>query len=527
MFDKWINPKKHPEGVTLLLVVLILSIVSSIALGVTFLIMRQLQQGGDVRAELTAQNQADTGVERILYKAKMARGSGTNPDAFTTEMSTDATTGFPCNPGDELVPTFCVQNIPATTGETSLTTSLTKDQSTTVDFYDPTSVSGVSVQALELSGITDAATWLEVSWVGWTTTNGQIEYQSSATKTFFSGSEISGGSPRRIYFILGSFDPSNYTYFLNNPLKYGNCSEASPTSDTDCLVFPNNTSMNYIVRIKALYGSVPVITIRGLNNCTQTSCLTPTAQPLPSRATLKVIGKSGSIQQALQVSIPWRTSLAGLYDYVLFSANPLNRSEAVAPIFYTSGPVEAEQGATIAQSNGSICTAPLGTVCSPWTVDAVRTSHALCTYNNTINASGNVTCFINNVGQVVYPLNGIAPTDTSSGSSSFLNYRVRVHASQSDEKLSFSLWDPTQDISTASPIPAFDETLAGTSSGGDPNGNQSVDGWEMCTSYGFSPTSDKSLIVIPNPNNHTPELDWFSITSYAIVKAGTCSYSSN
>ena len=514
--------RTHPQGVTLLLVVLILSIVSSVALGVTFLIIRQLQQGGDVKAEVTAQNQADTGVERVLYEAKLARGSGTNPDTFTTDLST---TKFPCNPGNAQVPTFCVNEVPFTTGETSLTTSLAKDQSTTVDFYDPININGISVQALELSGIADAATWLEVSWVGWTTTNGQIEYQSSATKTFFSGSEINGGSPRKIYFVLGSYDANNYTFFLNNPLKYGNCNEASVVSDTDCLVFPNATTMNYIVRIKALYGSVPVMTIRGLNNCTKTNCLNPSAQTIPSRATLKVIGKSSAIQQALQISIPWRTALAGLYDYVLFSAETLSRKEAVAPIFYTSGPYEAEQGTTVTQTNGSVCTLA-GTICSPW-IASQYSLGATCSYNDTIYSSGNETCRINDsaTGRMVFPLSGVnIPTDNSAGYY-YLNYRIRVRADQSDEKILFSLGDSSgQNLTNTD---TFDEAAASPPGPKDPNGHAGVDGWEMCTTYAFNPTNDKTIVVQPSSNNHTPLLDWFSITSYPVVKAGSCSFTSN
>lgn len=520
-----VRKKTHPQGITLLLVVLILSIVSSVALGVTFLIIRQLQQGGDVKSELTAQNEADSGVENVLYQAKLARGSGTNPDTFATDLSS---TKFPCSEGSVQTPTFCVSSVPSTIGETSLTTSLSKDQSTTIDFYDPVNISGVNVQAIELSGITDPATWLEVSWVGWTTTGGQIQYQSSATKTFFSGTEISGATPRKIYLILGQHDTTdggNDTYFLNDPLGYGNCSEASNVADTpnDCLIFPTNTPMNYIVRIKALYGSVPAVTIRGLNNCLPTSCLNPTAQSLPSRATLKVIGKSLAIQQALQVSIPWRTSLAGLYDYVLFSANELNRREAVAPAFFTSGPIEAEQGTTIAASNGSVCSV-VGSVCNPWLASQYSVS-ATCSYSDAISASGNATCnFTNSNGAMVYPLTNVG---LSSGTSAYyyFNYRIRVKASASNEKMSISLGNASGTIESF--IDTFDETV--TTPPKDLQGNIAVDGWETCTSYGFNPASDKTIVVQPNDANYTltPQLDWFSITSYPIVKAGSCNFSSN
>jgi len=555
MIDK--TETTQPRGVTLLLVMLILSIVSSVALAVTFLIVRQFEQGTDVRKAIEAQDIADTGVEKILYEVKSARSGSAN--VFVNGLKTRYVCDDPANQGILDNGEFCVDQEASFEYETELQTSLKENEIVTLDLYDPSDPSGAEVTAIQLSGSADTDAWIEVSWVGWTVKNGSFSYIASTTKDYFRASEINPSNPssppsKKIIFKK-TYDTTSGSsvYYLNNPFVTGTADVGQCTSDplesAGCFATTNTTPINYIVRIKALFGDVPDLGVTAYANCiADEGCTNPTSVALPARVAVKVIGRTDKVLQAIQLSIPWRYSLAGLYDYALLSESSLSKEVSVNPGFYSTGTIQAEQGISTASYSTSAIpntdpdvpfqcvNAP--TLCPGWTtvnknsVLNAATKNVRCQLEPDLDASGGATCgFDDGDGRMTYSLESYdlgeaQPSGVvSTRKAYYLNYRVRVTSQSTDEAMSVYACD-SDDTCTNLEGSNIDEasTLYGASNS-PAYLNRGADGWLTCSSLMYL-SSDDTLQFRANSNSAelTPRLDWFNISTIAFVGQNSCTF---
>jgi|GEM_PF-4759421 len=535
---------KHPQGVTLLLVMLILSIVSSVALAVTFLIVRQFEQGTDVRKAIEAQDIADTGAEKILYQLKGARSGSAN--AFVNEIKNSYVCDDPANKGILSNGEFCVDQEASFEYEKSLQTSLQENQSVTVDLYDPAGSSGKEVTALELSGVTDPDTWIEVSWVAWTVQDGSFTYIPSTTKEYFKGSEI---NPSRMVYFKKKVGSTNSVYFINNPFVTGtkNVGQCTPYADEEdgCLVRSNTntTPVNYIVRIKALFGNAAKVSVSAYGDCIASdSCGgAKTRIDLPARVSVKVIGRSSNVLQALQLSIPWKFSLAGLYDYALSSQDALTKNIKVNPGFYSTGTIQAEKGIDLAAyspdplpnaSPNMPFQCPGGIACPGWDIvtgtNTVKDSQDVrCELEPDVDASGGATCgFDNDLGRMSYSLLNFKLGEESAqpgvlnSKQYYVNYRARLSATYTDEAMDLYVCDSkTNNCGDEAIQPRLNESNHSPSS---LNLNRDKDGWATCSTL-VSLSSDDILQFRAN-GDHSPRLDWFNISTVAFVGQNDCTF---
>jgi len=543
---------------------LILSIVSSVALAVTFLIVRQFEQGTDVRKAIEAQDIADTGVEKILYEVKSARSDSAN--LFVNGLKTRYVCDDPSNDGILENGEFCVDQEASFEYETELQTSLKENETVALDLYDPSDPSGTEVTAIQLSGSADADAWLEVSWVGWTVEDESFSYIASTTKEYFKASEINPSNPsdplkkiifKKTYDLLPTGEYSS-VYYLNNPFVTGTTDVGQCTSDPleseGCFTTTSATPINYIVRIKALFGNVPDLNVVAYTDCiAKEGCTSPTSVALPARVAVKVIGRTDKVLQAIQLSIPWKYSLAGLYDYALLSESSLTKEVSVNPGFYSTGTIQAEQGISAASYSASATpnTPPntpfqcngAPTLCTGWAVVNQNsgtnnaTQNVRCQLEPDLDASNGATCGFDDGqdGRIAYDLSSYDLGDdpmvgvVKTRKAYYLNYRVRVTSQSTDEAMGVYACD-SDDTCTNLDGSNIDE--ASTLYGGSNTPaylNRGADGWLTCSSLMYL-SSDDTLQFRANPDyltaedEVTPRLDWFNISTIAFVGQNNCTF---
>lgn len=577
MTDK-MQYQNAPKGITLLLVVLVLSLVVTIGLGITTLIIKQFEQGADARGAVAARNAADSGVEEILYKTKTAR-SGL-PSAFIADL----TASFGCNntAGKAVGQgTFCTDEGQSYETEDELITSLAEDETTTLDLYDPSNPGGGDeITAIELTGSADPGTWIEVSWAAWNSSTGQFEILESSTKEFFDANAADGLASSRKIYLKKKEEATRHLYFVNDPSGIGICDPSSTDVDgcycttTDSGTYPecspvtdiNDSHLNYVIRIKSLFGTTNELRVKTKKDCLQqTACAGGADVPIPSRVSIKVLGKFNNLQQSVRLSIPWRYAAAGLFDYVLLAEEDLFKIVRVSPGFYTTGIIEAEAGASftaLALPNilpDTPYDCPLGILnvdgedawrCGNWDAaiddravhQDIYTAHARCQREPGIDASGGGTCgfemqdasagALDNRPRITFPLTeftGLDPDTTSYGYQvNYLNARFRVTSQFENESIDLMTCrkEGTPGCYTTGPETLFDEST-GTGSIDSPQAHKDEDGWVLC-SQRVSVSTKSYIQFLANDNFQTepsPRVDWINLSTIPYTtSANVCEF---
>lgn len=567
--------KSHPQGITLLLVMLILSIVSSIALGVALLIIRQFEQGADVRDALHAQYIADSGVEEILQQVKFARSG--SAQQFVDSVKTQ----FNCLAGGKILADgeFCTEDEQAQEAEENTVFSLAEGESQTIDLFDPEfdpANPGDEITAIEITGHTEAATWIEVSWVAWNTNGGDFTYIPTATNAYFSSSELEDGDgnpiPRLVYLKKDGFEntvtPRTYNlYDINKEGGRGTCTPTLGTdintemndcycTTTDTVNYPGcvavtdlaTTPLQYVVRIKALHGAADELQVRALSDCVlgDTCGGSAAAQGIPSRISFKIIGKYHGFEQAVQISVPWRLALAGLYDYVLIAENSLEKTSKVSPGFYNTGTIEAEIGSGTPVSftestnidglNAAFQCQMSGVRCSPWgVVDTVTfpTQNVRCQQEPDVNASNGATCsFDSSSGTIVYDLENyeLGPEFQGNQYRYYINWRAKISAEYDNEALRIFVCDKNEDPGeNYENCRHYTGGITEESRGGGyltpaAYTNRNRDGWLLCSDDEIL-QNDDYIVFTGFENRPVPRLDWFSVSTIPLTGVVGCEFS--
>ena len=320
--------RRRPQGIALVFSLIIVSLVTLIGLGITFIITRELRLSSNLDHATSAYYAADSGVERGLYRVKLGQTDTdetlqeliaaiqtyTGALSFSNASYTDINSAI-ANPSEQ------VQD-------------LVENQSIQFDFSEinpPGAGANIQSIAVQWDDGSSTAETLELSLIGWSLI-GTIQIDQVVTKQIIRSSDL-GVADNTIAFngIGGVAFASNKFYRIRVKAIGNDVSPNEQLDDVQFTAYANPDGPYY-----AGPGTITVI-------------------PSSTAVTIKGQGTRGDFSQAITATIPWRLALSGIFDYVIFSEQDLIKSVAVVtnPPIYRTGQREIEAGI-----------APTGTFCT-------------------------------------------------------------------------------------------------------------------------------------------------------------------
>ena len=254
------------SGTTLLLAMLIMAGILTVSLATSKLVINEVVQSAQLDKAIVAFYASEAGIERSLYQVRQQGYNASDLHQFTEALDN--------NSSYELI---------AEDTEDVLYATIAKDESYQVDLYEPNSLNALDnpIKSVRISW-EGAGAWLEVRWNSWTTSgvveNPQGVYISQASSPY----------------IIQLYDSTSYLYRLK------------------------------IIARQAQAANVTITAYDDINPVANCAPLPVCQVPIPGRVSIKSLGEypDGSARasrQAILVTMPQRSPLSGLYDYVIYS----------------------------------------------------------------------------------------------------------------------------------------------------------------------------------------------------------------
>lgn len=276
---------KSERGNVLLLALLVMAGIMTAGLGIGTIILNEIKQARNIDFSTVAYYAAESSVEQAIYKLRKENA------VLNCPVGACGTNGF-CSGGEKEA---CVSASGDLSNQSSWVRTIVdkerqiygkieKDNSMQVDLFNPENAVAAGVESVKIEWVPDcvapAVSTIEVSFISWDPVAGWSETTEQKFK---------------------------YT------------SLASP-------VVNNGFSgvKSYRLRIKALYCDINnvIITAWGSDNAALPQI------EIPARIVLSSTGKYSTARQAIKVTMPRRSPMSGLYDYVLFSECSLVKGDA-------------------------------------------------------------------------------------------------------------------------------------------------------------------------------------------------------
>ncbi len=272
----------------MLLSLLVLSTITAVAVGMSVVILKDVEASSSIDRSLTAYYAAESGVESSLLAVKEARSTGLTLTQLIDSLDTP---NVPMGNGASW------STSDSSTSEDYQLTFLRENQSVVLDLYDPEDpIAGgfesFWLEALDADPNSNPA-WLEVAYVPWTIVGGTLNWDDAqVTKRL-----------RSIY-------------------------ETQPDTPAGFVDIVQNR--NYRVRIKALYDDLKNVKITAYTddepfNPDHCPSVSDCQKPIPNRVLIRATGFSGQNQVGMSASVPWQVPAAGIFDYVLFSEQTIDK----------------------------------------------------------------------------------------------------------------------------------------------------------------------------------------------------------
>ncbi|MBU1146494.1 hypothetical protein KKD80_03025 [Patescibacteria group bacterium] len=277
------------SGNVLLLALLVMAGIMTAGLGIGTIILNEIKQARNIDFSTVAYFAAESGVEQAIYKLR-------KEDAvINCPVGVCGANGF-CSGGEG---ESCITAAGDLSNDASWERTIVdrepqiygkieKDNSMQIDLFDPENAVAAGVESVKIEWVPDcvapAVSTIEVGYVNWD----PIAGWSEATEKKF-----------------------KYTALESPVINNG---------------FSGTKS--YRLRIKALYCDINnvIITVWGADNAV------PPQVKIPARIVLNSAGEYGVARQAIKVTMPRKSPMSGLYDYVLFSECSLVKGDdAVCP----------------------------------------------------------------------------------------------------------------------------------------------------------------------------------------------------
>ncbi|MDP3964759.1 MAG: pilus assembly PilX N-terminal domain-containing protein [bacterium] len=264
---------RSQSGVTLVLSLLILAVISAVAVSLSVLLFREIAATRAISFSIKSFYAAETGIEQGLWIVRDVRRSGGDiSEAVAALTSPDNGT---------LEDTRAVWTRTATDISEIITINLKQDESAFFDLYN--SDSPILPPRFITLGYNECAgpTLIEATWTGWDPGSGFLGYSRKNFPVPCDGSII--------------------------PLE----------------VDPGDTPTRFRLQLRAFDGAATNLTLEVLDE-TQTPIL------IPSEVQVKSVGvfPDGSglaANQAIQANVPWLLPISGIFSYVLFSEENIEK----------------------------------------------------------------------------------------------------------------------------------------------------------------------------------------------------------
>ncbi len=277
------------HGNVLLLALLVMAGIMTAGLGIGAIILNEIKQARNIDFSTVAYFASEAGVEQAIYKLRKedavlncpAGACGANGFCSAGGGEACISAAGDLSNGSSWERTI-IDREPQIYGKVE------KDNSMQIDLFDPENAVAAGVESVKIEWVPDcvlpAVSMIEVSYVAWDPAAGWSE----------------AGEQKFKYSALAS-------PVINNGFS---------------------GAKSYRLRIKALYCDINnvIITSWGADNAA------PPQIEIPARIVLSSAGEYGVARQAIRVTMPRKSPMSGLYDYVLFSECSLVKgAEAVCP----------------------------------------------------------------------------------------------------------------------------------------------------------------------------------------------------
>lgn len=298
--------KKNEEGIVLVLSLLLLGVVTAVGLGVSLVVINEVQSSIQVDESIVATYAAEAKVENALYIIQQRRlQPGTTLDDVVQDIKNPAIIDPDLNITTGAGTVQATVDLSKTkAGQAFLLTSLAQDQ--TVQFNVQTDdcfanpASATCVRSITFSGerldVAGPEPWVELTEVAFSPTSISPTGATSVKKELI---------PETLF--LDPSSPKTYN-FIGDP----------PT------ISPINVQT---LRLTALYNGVKNLEIRTYTEANPlTTCASvPCASEILGHININAIGKYGRAQIGSSASVPWRLPSSGLFDYVIFSEDTIKQ----------------------------------------------------------------------------------------------------------------------------------------------------------------------------------------------------------
>ncbi|USN53728.1 MAG: hypothetical protein H6760_00980 [Candidatus Nomurabacteria bacterium] len=280
------HSQKDERGIVMLLSLLVLSALTAVAIGTSVLIIKEVQQSSNIDRSLMAYYAAETGIEKGLYTVKIGRQTNQELADILNDL----------NDGGAMSNGASWSTDESTTSEEYSLSSLKENQSTVLDLYDPLDPTeggyeSFGVEALDAKPLQNPA-WLEISYFPWTINGGLLDWDDDNVEKRL----------RSVY-------------------------ETQPNVPAIFDLLPNQ---NYRIRVRALYDDLRNVRITAFteDDPTDTDVCNPAyscIKSIPNRVLIRSLGASGGNQSALSASVPYQAPASGIFDFVLFSEQTIDK----------------------------------------------------------------------------------------------------------------------------------------------------------------------------------------------------------
>ncbi|KKW36716.1 MAG: hypothetical protein UY81_C0016G0011 [Candidatus Giovannonibacteria bacterium GW2011_GWA2_53_7] len=274
----------------MLMSLLVLSAITAVAVSMAVIIIKDVTAASNVDHAIQAYYAAESGIEKGLSLVKQGRYDQATLSEMVNEFNP---------PLESTLENKATWQLTATTNEAYTISFLQKDQSLVLDLYNPDEFifipggaaggfESFTVEALDANPETNPA-WLEISYFPWEITGfGLVWDDEKVQKRLLSIDDTAPNAPT-IFNLLGT--------------EY------------------------YRIRVKALYDDIKNVKISAYAEDDPSACVPAYSciKKIPNRVSLSALGTSAANQVRITASVPWQTPVSGIFDYVLFSEQPLDK----------------------------------------------------------------------------------------------------------------------------------------------------------------------------------------------------------
>jgi len=278
---------KDERGNVLLLALLVMAGIMTAGLAISAIILNEIRQARNIDFSTVAYYAGESGVEQALYKLRKEEAvlncpvGVCGPNGYCTLGDKESCLGTNGNLDNQSswARTW-------TDKEWQIYGKIKKDGTLQVDLYDPEGGAAPEVESLKIvwTDICSGGSRIELSFVTWTPEGGWVDNREKYGY---------------------SYDPA-----------YPAFSEARNNKFSGTKI--------YRARIKAFNCDITNMTITAWGN----ENAEPPQKEIPAMITLNSVGSYSNLRQAVKMTMPRKSPMSGLYDFVLFSECSLVKGEA-------------------------------------------------------------------------------------------------------------------------------------------------------------------------------------------------------